>query len=238
MNNKFLRSYKNKILKPFIAFYFFVGCVEIIAELFTDYLFISLTKMLLMPILISIYWLSSKSRNNIFILGLITVWISNIFFISNSVNFFILGTLFFLIYCTLIFFLVLKNAKFPGLIPMIIGSLPFLFIFFFVINISQEELGSRFYLFLIQGIFIIFLGSLSLGNYILKPNTSNTYLLLSTFFFTVSHIIMMLNIFYPDYDIFQPLAIMLYVFGQYLLYLFMILEEKKRKRFYIINNSI
>ena len=37
--------------------------------------------------------------------------------------------------------------------------------------------------------------------------------------------------------IFQPLAMLLYVFGQYLLYLFVILEEKKRKRYHIINKA-
>lgn len=235
MKNKYLSSNKNKLLKPFIAFYFFVGCVEIIAELFTDYIFISLTKPLLMPILICIYWLSSKSRNNIFILGLLAVWVANIFFISNSVNFFVIGTLFFLLYVILIIYLVLKTVKFPGYIPMIIGSLPFLFIYLFFTNISQDELGYRFYLFIIQGIFMIILGSLCLGNYILKSNTSNTYLLVSTLLFTVTQFILVLKMFYVNYNIFQPLAMLLYVFGQYLLYLFVILEEKKRKRYHIIN---
>lgn len=235
MKNKYLRSKKNKLLKPFIAFYFFVGCVEIIAEFFTDSFFISLTKPLLMPILICIYWLSSKSRNNIFILGLLSVWVANIFFISNSVDFFVIGTLFFLIYVILIIYMVLKIVKFPGYIPMIIGSLPFLFIYLFFTNISQDELGYRFYLFIIQGIFMIFLGSLCLGNYILKPNTSNTYLLVSTLLFTVAQFILVLKMFYVNYNIFQPLAMLLYVFGQYLIYHFVILEEKKRKRYRILN---
>jgi len=41
--------------------------------------------------------------------------------------------------------------------------------------------------------------------------------------------------FYADYNIFQPLAMLMYVFGQYLLYLFVLIEEKKRKRYQIIN---
>ena len=120
---------------------------------------------------------------------------------------------------------------------MIIGSLPFLFIYLFVANISHNEMGYRFYLFVIQGIFMIVFGSLCLGNYILKSNTSNTYLLVSTMLFTVTQFILVLKIFYVNYNIFQPLAMLLYVFGQYLLYLFVILEEKKRKRYHIINKA-
>ena len=191
-----------------------------------------------MPILICIYWLSSKSKNNIFILGLLSVWVANIFSISNSVNFFVIGTLFFLLYVIFIIYLVLKTVKFPGNIPMIIGSLPFLFIYLFVINISQDEIGYPFYLFIIQGIFMIVLGSLCLGNYILKSNTSNTYLLVSILLFTVTQFILALKMFNVNFIAFEPLVMLLYVFGQYLLYLFVILEEKKRKRFYIINNAI
>jgi hypothetical protein len=55
--------------------------------------------------------------------------------------------------------------------------------------------------------------------------------------FTVTQFILVLKIFYVNYNIFQPLAMLLYVFGQYLLYLFVILEEKKRKRYHIINKA-
>ena len=54
---------------------------------------------------------------------------------------------------------------------------------------------------------------------------------------TVTQFILVLKIFYVNYNIFQPLAMLLYVFGQYLLYLFVILEEKKRKRYHIINKA-
>ncbi|WP_298223433.1 lysoplasmalogenase family protein [Flavobacterium sp.] len=235
MKNKYLRFKTSKLLKPFVAFYFFIGFVEIIAELFKDYFFISASKPLLIPILIAIYWLSSKSRNPIFIIALLAVWMANILLISNSMTCFMVGTFFFLIYRILIIYLVLKTIKFPGYIPMVIGALPFLFMYLFVANLSHNELGYRFYMFIIQGMFMIFFGSLCLGNYIIKSNTSNTYLLISTMLFTVIQFVLVIKMFYADYNIFQPLAMLMYVFGQYLLYLFVLIEEKKRKRYQIIN---
>lgn len=235
MKNKYLGFRQHKLLKPFIAFYFFIGFVEIIAELFQDNFFITVSKPLIMPILIAIYWLSSKSRNTIFLLGLVAVWIANIFLISESTVCFLTGTLFFLIYRILIIYLVLKSIKFPGYIPMIIGALPFFFIYLFVANLSYDELGYRFYLFVIQGLFMIFFGSLCLGNYIIKSNTSNTYLLISTMLFTVIQFVLVIKMFYTDYNFFRPLAMLLYVIGQYLLYLFVVIEEKKKKRYQIIN---
>jgi hypothetical protein len=235
MKNKYLDIKSNKLLKPFIAFYFFIGFVEIIAELFEDKFFISVSKPFLMPILISIYWISSKRRNMVFIISLIAVWIANLFFIHNSITNFTIATIFFLIYRMLIIYIVLKTIKFPGYIPMLIGALPFLFVYLFVANISYRELDYQFYPFLAQGLFMILFGSLCLGNYIIKSNTSNTYLLISTMLFTVTQFILVIKLFYVDNNVFRPLAMLLFVFAQYLLYLFVIIEEKKKNRFMIIN---
>ncbi|WP_309641603.1 lysoplasmalogenase family protein [Flavobacterium sp.] len=235
MKNKYLSFKSDKLLKPFIAFYFFVGFVEIIAELFNDHFFISISKPLLMPMLIAIYWISSKNRNKFFILALLAVWFANLFFISSSMICFTIGTLFFLVYRLLVIYLVLKTVKFPGSIPMIIGALPFLFVYLFVANLSYHDAEYRFYLFIIQGLVMILFGSLCLGSYIVKSNTSNTYLLISTMFFTIIQFVLVIKMFYLNYNIFRPLAMLFFIFGQYLLYLFIIIEEKKKKRYQIIN---
>ncbi len=235
MKNKYLGFKSDKLLKPFIAFYFFIGFVEIVAELFKDYFFITASKPLLMPILIGIYCIGSKKKNLLFIVALAAAWIANIVLISDSVACYTSGILFFLIYRILIIYLVLRSIKFPGYIPMIIGALPFLFIYLFVANLSYNELGYRFFLFVIQGLIMVFFGSLCLANYIIKSNTSNTYLLISTMLFTVIQFVMVIKMYYSDYNIFRPLAMLLYVFAQYLLYLFVVIEEKRKKRYQIIN---
>lgn len=226
---------KSRFVKSLVAIYFLIALVEVIAEYYKDIFYISFSKPLLMPVLIGVYYCSSKTINITFILSLVAVWIANIFFITNTMNFIILGSIFFLIYRLLIIYAVFKVVRFPGYLPLIIGSLPFLFVYLFVSNVTYHELGNKFYLFILQGIFMIFFGGFCLGSYIIKSNTSNTYLLLSTMFFTATQFILVIKIFYVNFNIFQSLAMILFVLGQYLLYRFFILEEKKKKRYLIIN---
>jgi hypothetical protein len=190
-----------------------------------------------MPLLIAIYWFTSKRINLHFVIALLLVWIANVLFIFPSVNFIIVASLFFLGYRLLIMFIVYRTVKFPGFFPLIIGCIPFLFLYIFVANISYKELGGLFFLFAIQGILVIVFGGYCLGNYILKPNKSNTYLLISTILFTATQFILVIKIYYLSNNIFQALAMLLFVSGQYLLYQYIILEEKKRERFKIINNA-
>lgn len=236
MNEILLETLKRtKYIKFLIALYFLVALIEIIAEYNLDFGLIYLTKPLLMPILIILYWCASKNVNYIFIVALITVWFANLFFIGNEFNNIVLGGVFFLVYRILIIVLVIKTVKFPGYIPIMIGSFPFLFLYLFVTNLAFIELGKNIYMFLIQGVFMIFFGGYCLGNYFIKPNKSNTYLLISALLFTAIQFVLVIKLLYISYNIIQPLAMILFVFGQYLLYQFMIYDEKKKTRYEIIN---
>ncbi|HMK06662.1 MAG TPA: lysoplasmalogenase family protein [Flavobacterium sp.] len=225
-----------KMVRPLTGIYFLVALVEIVAELNTDVSLISITKPLLMPLLIAIYWCSAKKINFLFVLSLLMVWIANLLFISTSMGFIIAATSFFLLYRILVMFIVFRMARFPGFLPLIIGCMPFLFLYIFVANLTYKELGEKFFLFAMQGMVMIVFGGYCLGNYILKSNKSNTYLLISTILFTAAQFILVIKIFYLSVNIFQPLAMLLFVSGQYLLYQYIVLEEKKRRRYKAINN--
>ncbi|WP_293893158.1 hypothetical protein [Flavobacterium sp.] len=64
----------------------------------------------------------------------------------------------------------MNRVKLPSLVPLIIGSIPFIFIYATVCFLSFEAMGDTIYLFLIHGIFTVYLGGLSFGNYIMLPN--------------------------------------------------------------------
>ena len=225
-----------KMVRPLTGIYFLVALVEIVAELNTDVSLISITTPLLMPLLIAIYWCSTKKINFQFVLALLLVWTANLLFISTSSGFITAATFFFLLYRILVMFIVFKTARFPGYITLIIGCIPFLLLNIFVANLTFTELGERFLLFAMHGIMMIVFGGYCLGNYILKSNKSNTYLLISTILFTAAQFILVIKIFYLSVNIFQPLAMLLFVSGQYLLYQYIVLEEKKRRRYKSINN--
>lgn len=226
---------KEKNTAILTVLYFALSGVEIIAEFFQDVPFVLLSKPLIMPMLLALYFLNTKRKNLVFVTALCFVWVANLLFIAKDFNFVVVGSIFFTIYRILIIYLVISYVKMPKFFPLLIGCLPFLFIYLFVINLAYEELNEGFWLFLIQGIFTIFFGGLVLGNYIFKSNNANTYLLISTMLFTFTQFLFVIRLFYTSLNIFQPLAMLLYVVGQYLLYKFVVMEENKQHRHENIN---
>lgn len=218
---------RKKLSLILIWLYFFVGAMEVFAEFLGNESLIACSKPFMMPALAALYLATSKKINLYFLTALFFTWIANMLFISKDFHCIIAGTIFFTAYRILIIYLVIKYVKVPGVFPLLIGCLPFFFIYLFVITLTYEELKEGFWLFLFQGIFTIIFGGLALGNYIFKSDKANTYLLISTMLFTFTQFLFVIRLFYTQLNIFQPLAMLLYVAGQYLLYKFMILEENK-----------
>ena len=129
----------------------------------------------------------------------------------------------------------MNKIKFPGALLMFLCSLPFLIFFIIDTIFIFNELGYNFYLFLIQGVFMVFFGGLSLANHLAKYNKSSAFLLTSTVLITFSQLLFVINVFYVNYKIIQPLTMVLFIIGQYYLYLSILLDEKKQKRYKIIN---
>ena len=221
---------KAKLLSPLKAFYFFVVLLEMIAELKKDWLLTVMTKPLIIPALLLIYWCSSKKINYVFVLSLVTIWISDMFLISNVINIITIGSVFFLTYRILISYLVFKKIKFSGYLPMIIGSLPFLFMYLFIAAFAHEKFGQSFWLFMFQGLLMVFFGGMCFGNYIIKSSRSSTFLLTSTLLFTAAQLLLVIELYYPLQTIFQTLIMFCFALGQYLLYKFILLEESRNRR--------
>lgn len=218
------------MVQAVVLLYFLIGAVEIFAEFMNNKQMVMYSKPFLMPILAVLYLLTSQKKNLWFLTALAFTWTANMLFISKDFNFIITGTLFFTAYRILMIYIVIKLVRIPGVFPLLIGCLPFFFIYLFVVNLTYEELEEGFWLFVFQGIFTIIFGGLSLGNYIFKSNKANTYLLISTMLFTFTQFLFVIRLFYVTLNIFQPLAMLLYVAGQFMLYKFMIIEEGKQLR--------
>ena len=228
---------KRKLVMPCIVGYFFVAFVEIIAEVKQDAQLITMTKPLLMPLLMTIYICNSKKYNFLFIASLITAWAGNIFFISHSTQMISYGMFCFLLFTILIILMTFKVTRFPGYPPMIIGSLPFMFLYLFVANLIYAQSGNHFFLFMFQGLLMLFFGGFCLGSYILKSSKSHTYLLAGTILFTGAQMIVVLKLYYVHYGVFQPLAMVAFIAGQYLIYLFLLMEERKKRRYKSIKSG-
>ena len=92
-------------------------------------------------------------------------------------------------------------------------------------------MGDNIYLFLIHGIFTIFLGGLSLGNYIMISNKPNFLLFLSTMLFALTQFSFVLKVYYENGNIFQGIAMVMFVIGQFLLTKFILLTEENKSKY-------
>ena len=93
----------------------------------------------------------------------------------------------------------------------------------------MDELGEGFGLYIIQVLFMSFLGGFALSNYMIEENKMNYWLLINSILFAVIQFIIVLKLFYVSMVIFQPISMILYVFAQYALYKFMILAESNKE---------
>ena len=141
MNNSlyFHKMMKHKLANIMLTMFFIIAFIEIIAEINGDENLVWYTKPLLMPLLMFYYLKRSCNRNAYFIIALIFSWIANIFFIFNTYQYIYLGSLFFLIYRLLIIYIVIIKVKTPGILPSIIGSIPFVFIYSSICFFTYRE---------------------------------------------------------------------------------------------------
>ena len=230
--NKFRKHISSGFL---LSSFFIVSFLEIIAEFNENKFWIWITKPLILPLLLAYYLRLTKKPSNCFILALFCSWIANLLFVENTLKWIIYGSIFFLIYRILIIQIVMNRVKMPSLVPLIIGSIPFIFIYATVCSLSFEAMGDNIYLFLIHGIFTIFLGGLSLGNYIMISNKPNLVLFLSTMLFALTQFVFVLKMYYENGNIFQAMAMAMFVIGQYLLTKFIFLTEENNSKYVAID---
>lgn len=230
---------KSIFINPLIAFYFFVGFIAFIAEFKGDSFFVDLTKALLIPLLLSLYWLSTKSKDIAYIVSLFLSWLATVFFVSGVDSYWIIGTILFILSHLAVIYVVIKNVRNPGWSFMILCSLPFIGLYLLGFVISYNKLGVYFSLCMVEGVFMIFYGSLCLTNYMTKITYSSTYLLGSAVLSIFTHLLLIINGLVVKNLFLKSLAILFFIIGQFSFYRYMFIEDqnKRQKRYKIINDS-
>lgn len=210
-----------------VLLFFTVALAEVIAEFFGDNFFIYFLKPLLIPILSVVYWKTSIKKNSYFLIAMFFAFLANIFFISKDFNSILIGAIFFMFYRILVIYLALKIVKIKSYLPIFLGSIPFIIMFLYVTCLTMNELeDGGLYIYIMQVVFMSFLGGFSVANYIVDDNKINYWLFLSSILFTLIQLILILKIYYLSISIFQPLSMILYVFAQYSLYKFVLFSEE------------
>ncbi|MGV3696827.1 lysoplasmalogenase family protein [Flavobacterium sp.] len=226
MQHNYLVNLKdNKLAVTLLLAFSLISLTEIFAEFNGDKLLIWITKPLILPILIFYYLSLSKKVSAFFVAALLASWVANLLFIQNSFQYIFYGVMFFLLYRILVIYIIVNKVKMPTLIPLLLGSIPFTFLYVIVTMYTYDTLGENVYLFLIQGLFTIFLGGFSLGNYIMVSNKANTILLVSTMFMAFNQFIFLLKLYVEEVNMLQAVAMLLFVLGQFLLTQYMFYTE-------------
>lgn len=212
-----------------LVLFFSLSTGEVIAEFFQENFFIYLFKPLLMPTLTLLYWVSSKNKNLQYVIAMFFAFLANIFFISKEFNSIVIGTSFLTVYRILIILIALKYVPLRNFKAVFIGSIPFVSSYAYFAFLTVSEVGTGLYVYLTQVVLMSFFGGYALSNYMLNDTKLNYWLMLQAVLFALIQFMIILKIYYLEITIFQPLAMILYVFGQYALYKFLILSETNQE---------
>lgn len=221
--------YKKDILKIVTLSFFSLSAIEIIGEFMYSDFIISLTKPLLLPLLLFIYWYNTDKPSKVYILALLLNWCANVLFLSVVSDFIFVATLLFMLSRFFILITIFEKLRNLNFVPILIGSIPFLFLFTYLLNLIYEEVfGYTVIVVLLQSLFMSLIGGFALGNYVMKNDEASKYLLIGSLFFALNIFALGVKYYYLDLGFLKPVAMIFFIAGHFIFLRFMInLENQK-----------
>ncbi|MFV8358085.1 hypothetical protein ACNQGB_18115 [Flavobacterium sp. XS1P32] len=131
--------------KTIVWLFFAVVIVEVLANLFSFEAIVFAFKPLVALLLMYLYWISSKERSWLFLCTLFFLLLTSILILFDSELFLNIGLVSILIHRMLIIFCVVKLNKIKDFVPVIIATVPFIFVFSYLLTISDEITKDSFF---------------------------------------------------------------------------------------------
>lgn len=203
-----------------------VALIEVIAEYFRLLPLIYIFKPLISVILMVLYWYSSPKRDILFFLTIITSLITNLLFIPNDLKLIFIGLIVFGFHRLINIFYILKVMRTKDFIPVVLGSVPFLIIFFYIFFDTDLLSKEVYYIMIVHNSLISLLGGIALSHYVMNDSTRSSWLLICVLSFVTLHFIIFIEKFYIQLQIFRPIAMSLNAFAYYAFYKFILIIEK------------
>jgi len=158
-------------LEKFIAWaYFTVAAVEVIGEVFSYKPILFVFKPLISIVLMLLYWHTSPKRNLLFFAVILFALITNVFFIYNTETILFLGLIAFFVHRLLMIYYVTKLIQLKDYIPFFIAMIPFLFVFFYLLSISNGLTTRSYWILLIQNILISIIAGIAFSDYVIHSS--------------------------------------------------------------------
>lgn len=212
-----------------LVLYFVVATIEVIAESFSYKPLILVFKPLVPVTLLALYWMTSEKRDLLFFVTISLALITDVFFIYNTERMLFFGLLFFFINRILIIYYIVKLIKIKDYIPLFIGMIPFLFIFFYLLSISSETTTRALYIVILQNILISILAGIILSHYVMFYSKKATWLFIFGLLTVTQYFIVFLEKYYlagVSPVIFRPIAMILNTGVYFSFYKYIIVNEK------------
>ncbi len=171
------------------------------------------------------YWQTSRKKNGWYFAALFFAWASNVFFLATE-RWLVCGIVAFMVYRILAIVVVVKLIDKILWLPFAIATLPFLFIFSCLINLTLTPDMPGFYPAVINGLLIAAMAGIALSNYVLNDNKANSWLAISILLFIVLVFLFMIQTFYLSNVVFKPLSAFIFAFAHYTFYRFVLEYEQ------------
>lgn len=220
---------KGTTVKFLTLIYFAIAFFEVIAENYLNKTFICVLKPLIPLFLIVIYYINSDKKDILFIFAILFSLVTNILFIPNTPTFLLYGILVFTIHRILIIYITLSLLKIKDYIPLIITTLPFLLVFFYLFSQTPDIPANSIYVIILQNILISLFAGIALSSYVMDDNKQNSILLISALLFVMLHFIVFIEKYFFNHEyeqLFRPLAMTFNALAFYSFYSFVITAEK------------
>lgn len=180
---KFLHIIKEKL---FILLFFIATIAYIIASVTNDYDMIYFTKPFIVISLLIHYVFVDKGRNIIFIAALFAAYFGDLFFSIKTEFPYIIAMGCFLLYSLFIMVIVSTKMKFIEFKKLLLFSIPFLIIIFFLVFVFFNNKGSMLGLFYVNAFAVVLLGSFSLYYLVKTKQKAALFFTLGCLFFIIA----------------------------------------------------
>ncbi|MBS7786721.1 hypothetical protein KIH23_05385 [Flavobacterium sp. CYK-55] len=201
--------------------FFWVTLVLIISEYNQWELALYIFKPILIPLILWQYLKTAKKVCYWYVIALVFAFLSNLFLLSYSSECVMLAIISFLFYRIATIITVIKVGSPVLLLPLVLATLPFIFIFSYLIYIIIPPDNPNFYPSIINDLIISIFSGLGLSQYVMYDNKQNSWLIISTLLFTFLVVVFMIQHFYLSNIVFQPVSALVFSLGHYAFYMFM-----------------
>lgn len=180
------------------------------------------------PILLILYFISSKKKNILYFSGLLLYQLASVFFYIGTDNGFIYATVSSMLFKFCLVLLILDLVTKSNYKAISVAFIPFFIFYLYIIEFVVNSLGDSYYIWILNSLFTSFIGGVAIINYVNEPKQKNYWLLISSILFIIQIGAFFINKFYIKNEGIYQMVILAYGISHFTFYKFMILKEEEK----------